>query len=184
VIPREAEAETRGETEDPLPHGRVREHVVDELRGALGHAAPPVAWTETTPVARVRDQAIEPALLAPKPREAPGRPPASEEVAKLLRDKPGQPVTLAQTRGLRLERLEVVAHDLVEDGRAGLPRHVGRRRRGATLTTAAEAVPSRNMGTDGRSARRVAKFCDEARRRASQIRPGRWVAVGDLGSDR
>jgi hypothetical protein len=50
-------------------------------------------------------RAARPAL---KPREPTGERTASEEVAELCLDEPGQAFALAQARGLRAERLEVI----------------------------------------------------------------------------
>jgi len=40
-------------------------------------------------------------------------------------NKPRQALSLAQTRGLHVEGLEVIAHDLIERGVRGTPRFVG-----------------------------------------------------------
>jgi hypothetical protein len=67
-----------------------------------------------------------------KPRKAAGQPAAAEEVAKLLLDKAGQSLAVAQARRLRPEGLEVRLYDLVEHVLGGTPGFVaGRRQRHA-----------------------------------------------------
>ena len=48
-------------------------------------------------------------------RESRGETPAGEELAKLPLDKPGQTFPVPQRRRLRAKRLEVIAHDVIED---------------------------------------------------------------------
>ena len=72
-----------------------------------------------------RDQPIEMAIRASEPREARRQTPARQEVAKLLLDKTRQPLTITHMRGLRAERLEVVAHQLVQGALLGSTRLIG-----------------------------------------------------------
>jgi hypothetical protein len=58
------------------------------------------------------------------------RPAAPEEVTKLLLDKPGQALAVAQAGRLRAEGLEVLVDDLVEHTPGGTPRFVARGRQG------------------------------------------------------
>ena len=66
------------------------------------------------------------ARRTPKPGEAAGQAAAAEEVAELLLDESRQPFPVAQTGGLRAERLEVIADHLVQHALRGIPRLIGR----------------------------------------------------------
>jgi len=110
-------------------HG-AEEHVIEQVGGALGHPAAAAAWTHRPRFARERYQPVEAAVAAAKPREPAGERATPQKVPELLLDEPRQAFSVAQTRGLRAEGLEVIAHDLVERGLRGTPRFVGRRGRG------------------------------------------------------
>ena len=48
--------------QDPLPDRHARDHVIDQIRGCLGHAPRPAGWAETPSLARKRDQLLLNAL--------------------------------------------------------------------------------------------------------------------------
>ena len=54
VVPRQQVAKTRGQGQDELTDRDVREHVIDQVRGTIGHAATATARTEPAPLARER----------------------------------------------------------------------------------------------------------------------------------
>jgi hypothetical protein len=56
--------------------------VIDQVRGALGHATTAAARTERPPLARERDEPVEAAVAAAKPREPARERPALEELPK------------------------------------------------------------------------------------------------------
>ncbi len=138
----------RRQTQHPLPHGHPREHLVDQVRRALGHAPSAAARTEPAPMTRERHEAVEPTSLAPKPREAPAEPPAPKKVAELLLDEAGQPLAGAEVGCLHTKRLEVIAHHLIQDAARGLPWLVCRRWRRHTRRSA-EPMPLRATSETG-----------------------------------
>jgi hypothetical protein len=81
--------------------------VIDQVRGAFGHATAAARRAESTTLARKRHQAIQYAGVAVEPREPGRETPASEKFADLLLDKPWQAFTISNRRHLRTERLEV-----------------------------------------------------------------------------
>ena len=50
VVPREHMAEAVRQAQHPLPHGHVREHVIDQVRSPLGHPAAAATRTEARPL--------------------------------------------------------------------------------------------------------------------------------------
>jgi len=107
-----------------LPHRHVGKNVLHQVRGPLGHPAAAATGTKTPPLARERHEAIQAARRAAEPREAAGQNATPEKGSKFLLDEPRQPVSIAQTGGLRAKRLEVIPHDLVQHGPGGRPRFV------------------------------------------------------------
>ena len=69
VIPGEPVAEPVRKAEDPLAHRYPREHVVDEMGGALGHAASAAARAQCAALAGERDEPVEAAPDAAEPGE-------------------------------------------------------------------------------------------------------------------
>ena len=102
--------------------------MVHQVRGPLGH--PPTAATgaKPAPLARKRDQSIGAAAAAPEPGKSPSQPPAPEERLELLLDKARQALAVAQMDRLGPERLEVVAHHVVEHASTRVARDVLDRR--------------------------------------------------------
>jgi len=121
MVPRQTIAQTVRKGQDPLANGDRRKDVVHEVCGALRH--PPSATTRTARAgfARERHQAVEATVPAPEASEAAGQTAAPQEFEKLPFDEPGQPFPIPQARGLRAEGLEVLANDLVQDGRRRRP---------------------------------------------------------------
>jgi len=111
-----------GQTQHPLPHGHVGEHVIDQMGGALGHPAAAATRTKRAAFTGKRDQPVEAAVAATKPREPAREPAALKKVSELLLDEAGQAFAVAQVRGLRAKRLEVIVHDLIERTLRGIPR--------------------------------------------------------------
>lgn len=130
VIPGEPIPQAVGQAQHPLPHSHIGKDVIDQVRGALGHPPPTAARTERPAFARKRDQAIEAARRAAKPREATGQPAAAEIVPKLVFDEPRQALPVAEAGGLRAEGLDVFVHNPVEHALGGMPRLVARGRQG------------------------------------------------------
>jgi hypothetical protein len=83
--------------------------MVDQVRGAISHAAATTAGTQRAPLARERHEPIQPTRSASKTGEAPGQEAATQERPEFLLDEPRQPVSVADARSLGAERLEVVA---------------------------------------------------------------------------
>jgi hypothetical protein len=63
---------------DPLAHRDLWEHMVDQVGRALRHATPATARTKSAPLARERDESVQPAVATVKARKASGQPPAAE----------------------------------------------------------------------------------------------------------
>ena len=119
----------RGQAQHPLPNRDVGKHLVHEVRGALGHPPPATARAEASPLTGKRNQSIQPAA-APEAGESPSEPPTPEERLEFLLDETRQALAVAQVSRLRPERLEVLAHDLIQHAPARIARRVLDRRQG------------------------------------------------------
>jgi hypothetical protein len=115
VVPGEQVAEPVRQAQHPLAHRHVGQNLIDQVRGALRHAATATAWTQRAALAGEGDQPIEPTRATPKPREAARQPPALEKVPERSLDKRRQALAVAKLGGLRPKRLEMVANDLVQN---------------------------------------------------------------------
>ena len=87
MIPGEQVAQAMREAQHPLPDRDGRQHVVDEMRGALGHAPAAAARADGARLARKRHEALGVAGIAPEPGEAAAPDATREEVAELLFDE-------------------------------------------------------------------------------------------------
>ncbi len=125
VIPRQLVPQAVRQTEDPLSHRHVGQHVINQVRRAFRHAAPPATGTQRAAFARKGDQPVEAAVVAAKSREPAGEPATLQKVPELLLDEARQSFPVAHTGGLRAKGLEVILHDLVERTLRGRPRFVG-----------------------------------------------------------
>jgi hypothetical protein len=129
--------------QDPLADRHVGEHVVDQVRGGVGHAPTAAARTETSTFARERDQSLGAAVATLEPREAAGEETTPQKRPELVLDEPRQPVAVPKPRRLDAERLEMVAHDRVQDRRARVSRSVlGRAHTGTTVPGRCQRVRS------------------------------------------
>src|SRR5207249_641107 len=72
VIVGEKVAQAVRQREHPLAYGDVRQDVIDEVGGLLGHPPAATTGTEAASLARERHEALERAILAPNAREARG----------------------------------------------------------------------------------------------------------------
>ena len=70
VIPGQLAPQAVGQTQDPLSHGHVREYVINQVGGALGHPAAAATRTDREALARKGNQPVEGAIAAAKPRES------------------------------------------------------------------------------------------------------------------
>jgi hypothetical protein len=140
-MPREPIPQPVRQTQDPLSDGDIWDDMVHQMRGTFGHAATTAARTQRTALARERDEPVEAAVAAAKPREPPSQESAPEEVPKRALDEWRQAVAVAQPRRLGQEGLEVILHDLVKDAAGGATRFVARGRPGHSARKA-EGVPT------------------------------------------
>jgi hypothetical protein len=104
--------------------------VIDQVRGAFGHATTDARRAESTTLARKRHRAIQSAGVTVEPREPGRETPASEKFAELLLDKPWQAFPISNRRHLRTERLEVFEDDAMEHALCRMTRLVRGRRCG------------------------------------------------------
>jgi hypothetical protein len=118
VIPGQAVAQAIGQREHPLAHRHPRQQVVDEGGRVLRHPPPP--QLEQKP--REGHEPLERTLRTPKPREAFGQDPATQEVAELVLDKGRQAVAVSAIRDFSQEGLQVLTNDGVEHGVLGVTR--------------------------------------------------------------
>ena len=81
--------ETQRVTE--APHRHLGQHVIDRMRGGVGHVLPAARGTETAALAREGDGAMEAAAVAAHADEAVRQDPAAQEGAELPSDGAGQP---------------------------------------------------------------------------------------------
>ena len=119
MIPRQAIAECVREREHPLAHGNMRQDVVDELRGAGGHATAATTRTKTAALAREGHERFGVTPLALKPREAAAPDATLQEPAELLLEERGEAGGI-RAGGSGEKRLQVFAHHLMEHGAFGL----------------------------------------------------------------
>jgi hypothetical protein len=129
VIPGKPIAKLEGKAQDPLSNWGPREHVVDEMRGALGHPAASAARAEAATFAGERNQPIGATVGAAKPGKALREHAASSESLKLaLHEQGGATLVLASVE-LPEEGLKVVADDAVEHPMLRSATHVRSRNR-------------------------------------------------------
>ena len=170
------------QAQHPLTDGYTREDAIDEVGRALGHAPAPAARTHRPALARERHQVVQPTAGAVKPGEAAGEKPAPQKPAELFLDKPRQPVAIGHTGRLGPERLEVIAHHLVEHALRGRLRHVGggRTTHASAVAKAAPLVSGQDLrgqpvdrGDDTRSSMRFLRTRPDWRiAESAQVPPG------------
>ncbi|MEX2663770.1 MAG: hypothetical protein WD227_17690 [Vicinamibacterales bacterium] len=118
--------------------------MIDQVGSAFRH--PPAITTRTEPaaLARKRNEPVQAAVAAAKPREPARQEPAPEEVPKRALDERREAVAVAQTGRLGQEGLEVILHDPVKDAAGGTTGFVARGRPGHPVDEA-EGVPTSQL---------------------------------------
>jgi hypothetical protein len=147
VIPRQPIPKPMRQRQHPLTYRHRREHMVDQVRGAISHAAATTAGTQRAPLARERHEPIQPTVSASKTGEAPGQEAATQERPEFLLDEPRQPFSVADARSLGAERLVVVAGHLVQDVLHRDPRLILHRWRGHVAPRAHDVPPDTSKKT-------------------------------------
>lgn len=89
--------------------------MVDEVRGAFGHAPPATTRTEPTPLAGEGHEPLGVAARAAEPREAAGQEAAAEERPELVFNEPWKAMAIAQPRGLGEETLDMLPDHRIQD---------------------------------------------------------------------
>ena len=118
VIVGQPVAQSVRDREYPLPDRHVgRQHVVDEVRRALGHAPSPAARTNRPPFAREGHEPLERAVPAPHAGEAVRQHPTPEELPELGGDERWQATPISPGIDGGEEVGEVRAHNTVEHAR-------------------------------------------------------------------
>ncbi len=112
------------QTQHPLTNWYVRKDTVNEMRGALRHAAAAAARTERAALAGEGHKATEPTRAAAKPRETTRKPAALEKVPKRPLHERRQSLAVTKLGRMRPERFKVVSDDLVQNVCAWRPRLV------------------------------------------------------------
>jgi hypothetical protein len=97
-----------------LAHRHFWKNVIDQVRRTLRHSSPAAARTDGPALTGERDEPIEPARAAVKAREPAGEKATTQERSKLFLDESRQAVPFVDATRLGAERLEVIAHDLVQ----------------------------------------------------------------------
>jgi hypothetical protein len=169
VVPGERVAEAVRQREHPLADGKPAQHVVDQVRGEIGHAPPTARRAKPPPLARERNQDLVLAFVAPETGEATGEDTARQVLAQLAFDEGGQPLAGAAEPPLLEEALEVLEQDVMQHAGLGLAAHVS--------ACCALAVTSRSSGGRMSGRRHV------ARSRARGV-PGRKTEVPPLARAR
>ncbi len=103
----EQEADAEGKREHPLAHGRVGQHVVNEVRGGVGHAPAAAGGAEAAAFAGKRYEFVAQAARAVHAREAVGEQAALEVAAQLALDETRQAVAGIGSTGALEEGLDV-----------------------------------------------------------------------------
>jgi len=116
VIPREEVAQTVGQRQHPLTHGDMGEHGVHEVGGQFRHAPPATARTEAASLAGKRHETLEGTAFAPDAREASTEHTTCQEISELALDELWQTTSIGARGDFGAKRLEVFAHDPMEDG--------------------------------------------------------------------
>src|SRR5439155_792413 len=116
VIPREEVAQTVGQRQHPLTHGDMGEHGVHEVGGQFRHAPPATARTEAASLAGKRHETLEGTAFAPDAREASTEHTTCQEISELALDELWQTASIGARGDFGAKRLEVFAHDPMEDG--------------------------------------------------------------------
>jgi len=83
LVPGKPIAKLEGQAQHPLPNRGTGEHVVDEMRRTLGHAAPSAAWATVSAFARKCNQPIGAAARTRKPGKAMREDAAANESLRL-----------------------------------------------------------------------------------------------------
>jgi len=120
VIPRQQIAQPVRHAQHPLAHGHLRKHLVDQARGALGHAPAATARAEAPTLARERHQPLEHAVGAAQAREPVDQHAARQEVAELLLHECGQRGAACVTPGGLEEGFEMLVDHAVQHGVLGV----------------------------------------------------------------
>ena len=152
------------EREHPLSHRNVWEDVVDEMRGAFGHAPPAAARAEPAAPAGEGHEPLGFAIAAPEPREAASPEATPQKRTELVVDEPRQTVAVAPSCGVGAERFDVLANNGVEHRSSRVPRSVLRK---GHVATGAAGMPQRSggAGTGGTAVGRT----------GTQILRNRWT---------
>jgi hypothetical protein len=110
VVPRQVVTKPVSQTEHRLPHRHFGEHVVEQVGGGSAIRRPPQledtarALSEKGTIGRGHSRPSETA------RTRPASQPHCAEVPELVLNEPRQACSIAQTRGLQAEGLEVIVH--------------------------------------------------------------------------
>ena len=150
VVERQAVAQPVRHGEHPLAHRDERQHGLDEVRRLLGHAPAATARADGARLTRERNEALEPARVAPHAGEASVERAAAEEVAELALDEARHARAVAGGGRLREKALEVCAHDPVEHRRRRRPWLVDPREHAG-----AQPMPCRRLEGRGASGSRA-----------------------------
>jgi len=170
VVPGAAPAQREGHAEHPLSVPDGREHVVDEVGGALGRTATSAAGAEASTLAAERDEAIGAALGATKAREAVGEKAAAKEGLQLALDEAwdGRGLFVPSAAVTHREEVrEVLAHRTMQDGLLRLAAAVAARGARHDTVGVPTSVPSRSASSS-----------QEARRRREQAPKAHPLASG------
>ena len=144
VIPGKQVPQPMRQTQHPLSNRHVGEHVIDQIRRTLGHAATAAPRAEAAALARKGHEAVQSARGAPEAGEAAGQTATPKEVAELLLDKSREPFPVTNRCRVRAKRLEMVPHDLLKDARRGIARLVCARRLRHAQSSGAPRANKRN----------------------------------------
>ena len=83
----EQDAQRDRKRQHPLAHRHLRDHVIDQVRGALRHAPRAARGAKPASFAREGDQLLMAAVPTAQPQEAVGENAAVEKVVELVFDK-------------------------------------------------------------------------------------------------
>ena len=107
-------AKLEGKREYPLTYRHGGQNAIDQVRGGVGHAPPCAARAEAAELTGEGDEKIVTARIAVRAHEAVSEDTAAEIVAKLGFNVARERCAVALAR-MGEERLEVLAHERVED---------------------------------------------------------------------
>lgn len=125
MVPGQPIPKTERQRQDPLAHRDIGQHPIDQVRRPFGHAPTAAPRAEAAPFAGERHEPILATARTSEPSEPTSEDTAPDVGAELPFDEGWQPLPIPPAGRVNTERLEVVAHDAVQDVPLGTTMPIG-----------------------------------------------------------